>query len=64
MLDRAIEKMVPVGWTWSLYGPSGELPARAVLVSPDFRTHIGRNGRTAEDAIRIAARDARGGMRE
>jgi len=49
-----IEKIVPQGWVWSLY--SGEKP-RAVLVSPDYRVHIGRDGKTLQAAL-IAASDA------
>lgn len=56
-----IEKVVPKGWTWSLY--SGASP-RAVLVSPDWRIHIGRDGKTLEQALRSAGEAARSGERE
>lgn len=42
------------GWTWALYSPSGSLPARCVLTSPDSRVHIGREGRSVSDAVRAA----------
>lgn len=57
MFDE-IEKVVPKGWIWSLY--SGERP-RAVLVSSDYKIHIGRDGKTLKDALLAACAAARNG---
>ena len=64
MLDRDIEAMVPAGWFWTLYGPTDRFGARAVITSPDYRRHIGREGRTTEAALRLAVKDARAGANE
>ena len=64
MLDREIEALIPVGWMWCLYGPTETFRARAVLTSPDYRAHIGREGESAEAALRDAARAARSGERK
>jgi hypothetical protein len=64
MLDREIEKMIPSGWSWALYSARTGWPARAVITSPDYRVHIGREGESVEAALRKAARDARAGERE
>lgn len=57
-----IERRVPDGWIWTLY--SGSYPGvrqRAVLVSPDYRIHIGRDGETLEEAFTAAIAAAVGG---
>lgn len=63
-IDDIILGRVPAGWTWCVYGPSSTYKARAVLVCPNYRIHIGREGRTVEEALKIAARDARSGLKE
>lgn len=60
-LGSHIDGMVPAGWSWCIYGPSAMYAARAVLVSPDHRIHIGREAQTIDDAIRAASRAARSG---
>lgn len=58
-LDSAIQSIIPDGWRWCLYSEvPGLYRARAVLVSPDHRVHIGREADTAEEALRKAVRDA------
>lgn len=64
-LDDIIAERIPLGWSWSLYSECGDLyKARAVLVSPDHRIHIGREGKSIDEALRNAARDARSGAKE
>ncbi len=63
-LDDVIIARVPDGWSWSLYGECLHYKARAVLVSPDHRVHIGREAATIDEALRAAARDARSGMKQ
>ena len=63
-VDDAVERVIPPGWYWTVYGPSGDRAARAVLVSHDYRTHIGRDGATGQAALRTAAQAARSGEKE
>jgi hypothetical protein len=63
MIDATIERMIPKGWMWTIYGPSGERPARAVLVSPDWKIHIGREGKDGGQALVSAAMAAKQGAR-
>ncbi len=41
-----------------------EIEPRAVVTSPDHRVHIGRTGKTIDEALRNAVRDAKAGCRE
>lgn len=59
-----IGSLMPDGLSWSLYGAGAMYQSRAVLVSPDHRTHIGREADTIDNAIRLAARAARSGAKE
>jgi hypothetical protein len=63
-IGEATERMIPSGWSWCLYGPTETHKARAVLVSPDYRTHIGREAASIDEALAVAARDAAGGARQ
>jgi len=62
-LSEFVSRLIPEGWSWCLYGPCSNYAARAVLISPDYRIQIGREGKSIDDAIRAAARDARSGAR-
>jgi hypothetical protein len=64
MIDSQIQRLIPRGWTWTIYGPSGDRPARAVLVSPDWRIHIGREGKDGAQALFLAAEAAKQGARQ
>lgn len=59
-----ITERVPEGWSWTLYSESSSYKARAVIVSPDFRIQIGREGKTIDEALNAAARAARNGERQ
>lgn len=63
MIDNHIARVIPKGWTWTIYGPSGEKPARAVLVSPDWKIHIGREGKDGMAALVSASMAAKQGVR-
>ena len=63
-IDTIITEHVPEGWTWAIYSKSSTLPARAVLVSHDHRRHIGRDGKTAQDALMAAVAAVKLGERE
>ena len=40
--------------SWAVYSASGSKPARAVIVSLDYRRHVAREGETEEAAMRAA----------
>lgn len=64
MISLDVENLIPTGWSWTIYGPSGDnRQVRVVLVSPDFRVHIGRTANTIEEALRLASEDATTGKR-
>lgn len=62
-VDKFMRSVVPDGWLWCVYSQSGSLPARAVVVSPDHKIHIGRDGHTAHEALLAATGDARSGQK-
>lgn len=63
MIDAHIQRIIPKGWTWTIYGPSADRKARAVLVSPDWKIHIGREGKDGMEALVSASMAARQGVR-
>ena len=63
-LGKEIERRIPKGWSWSLYCSSENDRARAVLVSLDYRIHIGREGDDIDVALQIAILAAKNGERE
>ncbi len=52
------------GWMPTLYWPNGSFPARAVLVHPEYKVQIGREGRTVQEALNKAIRAAKAGERQ
>jgi hypothetical protein len=63
-LDAYITKSIPYDWDWCLFGACSNYRARAVLMSPDRRVQIGREGNTIDEALRAAITAARDGKRE
>lgn len=63
-LDDIIGERIPDGWRWCLYSAYDGFEPRAVVTSPDHRVHIGRTGKTIDEALRCAVRDAKAGCRE
>lgn len=61
---NAIDAVMPNGWTWTLYSPTESFPARCVLTSPDYRRHIGREGKDIAEAIRKAMTAVKTGEKE
>ena len=52
------------GWMPTLYWPSASHGPRVVLVAPDYRRQIGRNGETVEIALASAIISAKAGDRQ